>query len=298
MKKIIDGAFLSTLESLDLNVKQVMNGGFGGNRRSAAYGTSTEFADYREYAQGDDIRRIDWNIYARFEKLFIKLYVDEKQLHHRIYIDTSASMDFGEPKKSVAALRIAAALGFISVQAMDKVSFYALYEKECEDLSQTVVGREAFYSAVNGLNALEFDGETDLYASMKACERPGRDDGISFIISDFFTDSDWKSAVDWLLFRGRQVVLVQVVSRDEISPGMSGKIQLMDAEAINEEDLKNFKMEITRTSIKAYTQALEYHENEIRKFCAARGVGFMTVCSDESIERVFFKKGLEAEVVK
>ena len=298
MKKIIDGAFLSTLESLDLNVKQVMNGGFGGNRRSAAYGTSTEFADYREYAQGDDIRRIDWNIYARFEKLFIKLYVDEKQLHHRIYIDTSASMDFGEPKKSVAALRIAAALGFISVQAMDKVSFYALYEKECEDLSQTVVGREAFYSAVNGLNALEFDGDTDLYASMKACERPGRDDGISFIISDFFTDSDWKSAVDWLLFRGRQVVLVQVVSRDEISPGMSGKIQLMDAEAINEEDLKNFKMEITRTSIKAYTQALEYHENEIRKFCAARGVGFMTVCSDESIERVFFKKGLEAEVVK
>lgn len=298
MKKIIDGAFLSTLESLDLNVKQMMNGGFGGNRRSGAYGTSTEFADYREYAQGDDIRRIDWNIYARFEKLFIKLYVDERQLHHRIYIDTSASMDFGEPKKSIAALRIAAALGFISVQAMDKVSFYALYENECEDLSQTVVGREAFYSAVNDLNALEFDGDTDLYASMKACEHPGRDDGISFIISDFFTDSDWKSAVDWLLFRGRQVVLVQVVSRDEISPGMSGKIQLMDAEAVNEEDLKNFKMEITRTSIKAYTQALEYHENEIRKFCAARGVGFMTICSDESIERVFFKKGLEAEVVK
>ena len=298
MKKIIDGNFLSTLESLDLNVKQLMNGGFGGNRRSASYGSSTEFADYREYTAGDDLRRIDWNIYGRFEKLFIKLYVDERQLHHKIYIDASASMDHGDPKKSYAALRIAAALGFISVQAMDRVSFYSLYEDECESLCPTVVGRESFYRAVNDLNGLEFYGDTDLGMSIRSCETPGRDDGITYIISDFFTESDWKSAVDWLLFRGRQVVLIQVVSREEIAPGMSGKIQLMDSEAIGEEDLKNFKMEVSRTTMKAYAQALEYHENEIRKFCAARGVSFMTICSDESIERIFFKKGLEAEVVK
>ena len=222
----------------------------------------------------------------------------EKQLHHKIYIDTSASMDYGKPKKSVAALRIAAALGFIAVQAMDKVSFYGLFEDECKNLSQTVVGREALYRAVNDLNHLEFYGETDLGRSVRACENPGRDDGITFIISDFFTESDWKSAVDWLLFRGRQVVLIQVVSRDEIAPGMSGKIQLLDSEAVNDEDLKNFKMEVSRTSIKAYAQALEYHENEIRKFCTARGVSFMTICSDESVERILYKKGLEAEVVK
>ena len=298
MKKIVDGAFLSTLETLDLNVKALMNGGFGGNRRSSAYGSSAEFADFREYAAGDDLRRIDWNIYGRFEKLFIKLYVDERQLHHRIYVDTSASMDYGEPKKSYAALRIAAALGFISVQAMDKVSFYALFEDDCEDLCHTVMGKDAFYRAANELNELEFFGDTDLCASIKACENPGKDDGISYIISDFFTESDWQSAVDWLLFKGRQVVLIQVVSRDEIVPGMSGKLQLMDSEAIDDEDLKNFKLEITKTSVKAYSEALEYHENEIRKFCATRGVSFMTVCSDESVERIFFKKGMEAEVVK
>lgn len=298
MKKIIDGAFLSTLESLDLNVRQLMNGGFGGNRRSGTYGSSTEFADFREYTPGDDIRRIDWNIYGRFEKLFIKLYVDERQLHHRIYIDTSASMDYGEPKKSVVALRIAAALGFIAVQAMDRVSLYTLKEDECEKICPTIVGREALYRAVNDLNHLVFEGDTDFGMSVKSCENPGRDDGITYIISDFFTESDWKSAVDWLLYRGRQVVLIQVVSREEIAPGMSGKIQLMDSEAIDDEDLKNFKMEISRTSVKAYAQALEYHENEIRKFCTARGVSFMTICSDESIERIFYKKGLEAEVVK
>lgn len=298
MKKIIDGAFLSTLETLDLNVKKLMSGAFGGNRRSRTYGSSAEFADFREYTAGDDLRRIDWNIYGRFEKLFIKQYVDERQLHHRIFIDTSASMDFGEPTKAYAALRIAAALGFISVQAMDKVSFYSLYEDECDDICRTVTGKDAFYLAANELNYLEFEGETDLCRSIKACEEPGRDDGITYIISDFFTESNWRSAVDWLLFKGRQVVLIQVVSRDEIAPGMSGKLQLMDSEAIEEEDLRNMKMEVTRTSLKAYMKALEYHHNVIRSFCASRGVGFMTVCSDESIERIFFKKGLEAEVVK
>ena len=298
MKKIIDRAFLSTLEGLDLNVKQLMSGAFGGNRRSRAYGSSAEFADFREYTAGDDLRRIDWTLSGRFEKLFIKLYVDERQLHHRIFIDTSASMDFGEPTKAYAALRVAAALGFISVQAMDKVSFYSLYEDECDDICRAVTGKDAFYLAANELNFVDFDGDTDLCTSIKSCEDPGRDDGITYIISDFFTESDWRSAVDWLLFKGRQVVLIQVVSRDEIAPGMSGKLQLMDSEAIDDEDLKNMKMEVTRTSVKAYAKALEYHENEIRRFCASRGAGFMTICSDESIERIFFKKGLEAEVVK
>lgn len=298
MKKIVDGAFLSTLETLDLNVKQLMNGSFGGNRRSSTYGSSAEFADFREYTAGDDLRRIDWNIYGRFEKLFIKLYVDERQLHNRVYIDTSASMEFGEPKKSYAALRVAAALGFISVQAMDKVSFYALHEDECEDLCRTVMGKDSFYCAADRLNQVEFAGDTDLAVSLMSSENPGRKDGISYIISDFFTDSDWKSAVDWLLFKGRQVVLIQVLSRDEIAPGMSGKLQLMDSESLDEEDTRNFKMEVTRSSVKAYAEALEYYENEIRSFCASRGVSFMTICSDENIERIFFKKGLEAEVVK
>lgn len=298
MKKIVDGAFLATLETLDLNIKNLMNGGFGGNRRSSAYGSSAEFADFREYVPGDDLRRIDWNIYGRFEKLFIKLYIDEKQQHHRILVDTSSSMDFGEPEKSYVALRLAAALGFISVGALDKVSFYALTEDGCEDICHTVNGKDAFYNAANELNEIEFWGDVDLYDSVTSCPSPGKGDGVTYIISDFLTESDWRGAVDWLLFRGREVVLIQVLSRDEIAPGMSGKLQLMDSEALDEEDGRNFKMEISKTSVKAYAEAFEYHQAELRKFCASRGVGFMTVCSDESIERIFFKKGMEAEVVK
>jgi len=298
MKNIVDGSFFATLEVLDLNIKKLMNGQFGGNHRSSAYGNSIEFADFREYTAGDDLRSIDWNIYGRFDKLFIKLYVDERQQHHHVYIDTSASMDWGEPSKAYAALRVAAAFGYLSVQAMDRVTFFALKDSDCEDLCHTVVGKDAFYRAVGKLNQVEFYGETDLCAAIKACENPGKGDGVSIIISDFLTDSDWRSAVDYLLYRGREVVLVQMLSRDEIAPGMNGKLQLMDSESDGEEDVRNYKSEITKSSVKAYAEALAYHENEIRKFCASRAVGFMTLCSDESIEKILFKKGLEAEVVK
>ena len=298
MKQIVDGAFLATLETLDLNIRKLMTGQFGGNRRTKAYGSSTEFADFRDYVPGDDLRRIDWNAFGRFEKLFIKLFIDERQLHHHVYIDTSESMNYGNPSKGYTALRIAAALGFMSVQAMDKVSFFAIGNKGCEDLCHTVVGKEAFYTAANALNNVRFSGDTDMHGGIMLNENPGNGNGISFIISDFLTDNDWKGAVDWLLFHKRQVALIQVLSPDELNPYLNGKVQLLDSEADDEEDDRHFKLEITRSTLKAYKDALEYHQNEIKRFCISREISFMTVSSDENTERMFFEKGLEAEVVR
>ena len=298
MKQIIDGGFIAMLEARDLHIQNPMNGLFGGNRRSRAYGSSAEFADYREYASGDDLRRIDWNLYARFEKLFLKLFVDERQLHHKIYIDASASMDWGEPNKAHMALKLAAAVGFLAVQAMDRVSFYAVHEDACEDLCRTVVGREAFYNAANLLNSVEFYGDGDLGAAFRSLENPGRGDGISVIISDFLTDADWKSAVDKLLYHNREVYLIQVLSRDEITPGVRGKVLMLDSEALDEDDLKNYRTEVTRSSVKAYEEALLYHQNEIKQFCAARNVGFITLCSDDSIERILFQKATEVGLIQ
>lgn len=297
MKHVIDGGFIALLEARDLHIKNPMNGLFGGNRRSNAYGSSAEFADFREYAPGDDLRRIDWNLYARFEKLFLKLFVDERQLHHRIYLDASASMDWGEPNKSHLALKLAAALGFLSVQAMDRVSFYAIHEDFCEDLCQTVVGREAFYNAADMLNTIEFYGDGDIGTAINRIENPGKGDGLSVIISDFLTDSDWKSAVDYLLYHNREVHLIQVLSRDEMTPSISGKVLMLDAEAFDEEDGRNYRNEVTRTSLKAYEEALLYHQNEIKSFCATRNVGFITVCSDESIEKMLFQKATEVGLI-
>ena len=297
MKQIIDDSFLSVLESRDLRIEKAMQGLFGGNRRSQAYGNSAEFADFREYAPGDDLRRIDWNLYARFEKLYLKLFVDERQLHHKIYIDASASMDWGEPNKSHTALKLAAAIGFLSVQAMDRVSFYAIHKNSCEDLCRTIVGKDAFYRAVNVLNNLPFYGDGNMGTALNALEDPGYGNGVSVIISDFLTDCDWKSGVDKLLYHKRDVWLIQVLSRDEISPALSGKLLMLDAEGVDEDDRKNYKIEVTRSSVKAYEEAFLYHQRDIHDFCAIRKIPFITVCSDESIERMLLQKATEVGMI-
>ena len=297
MKPIIDDGFLSILESRDLRVEKAMQGLFGGNRRSQAYGSSAEFADFREYTPGDDLRRIDWNLYARFEKLYLKLFVDERQLHHKIYIDASASMDWGEPNKAHVALKMAAAIGFLSVQAMDRVSFYAIHKHSCEDLCRTVIGREGFYRAVNSLNALSFYGDGDMGIALTSQEDPGYGNGVSVIISDFLTDCDWKAGVDKLLYHNRQVCLIQVLSRDEITPAISGRVLMLDTEGSGEEDRKNHRMEVTRSAIKAYEEAFLYHQQDIRQFCAARNIPFLTFCTDEPIEKILLLKATEEGIV-
>ena len=298
MKKTIDGSFIAMLESRDLHLHRPMDGLFGGNRRARSYGSSVEFADYREYHPGDDLRRVDWNLYARFEKMFLKLFVDEKQLHHRIYLDCSSSMDWGRMNKSHLALKMAAALGFLSVQAMDRVSYYALKGETCQELYGRIFGREAFYRAADGLNELEFKGECDLGKAILSQEDPGKNDGLSIIISDFMTESDWKSAVDYLVHRKREVYLIQILARDEITPSLAGRVFMLDSESMDEDDVRNERHEITRSAMKAYEEALLYHQNDLRQFCDSRGVGFLTIPSDESIERLLFLHATEVGLIK
>ena len=162
MQRMIDDEFLSMLESKDLQIHFPMSGLLGGTRRSNAYGSSVEFADYREYTPGDDLRRIDWNLYARFEKLYLRLTVDERQLHHRIYIDSSASMAWGGPSKGQMALKLAAALSFLAVRAMDRVSLYTVEGNRCRPIGRAFTGQNAFYEAVEGLNRVRFRGGSRL----------------------------------------------------------------------------------------------------------------------------------------
>ena len=298
MKPIIDGNFIAMLESRDLYIQRPMDGLFGGNRRAKTHGSSAEFAEYREYTEGDDLRRIDWNLYARFEKLFLKLFVDERQLHHRIYLDASASMDWGEPSKAYLALQLMAAIGFLAVQSMDRVSFYVIHRDRCECICPTVVGREAFYNAANALNAVKFYGQSQMGKALSNEPDPGRDDGLSILISDFLTDEDWGGGVDYLLFKGREMHLVQVLSPDELTPDMRGKFFMLDAEADTESDDRNMKYEVTRTAMKAYEEALLYHHRQLRSFCDARGMGFLTFSSDESIEQILFMKATQEGLIR
>jgi len=297
-RRILDGDFLDRLDAAALLLKTPMTGFFGGGRKARSYGNTVEFADFREYFPGDDIRRIDWNVYARFEKYFIKLFTDERQMHNQIYIDCSASMACGKPEKATAALRVAAAFGYLSVDSMDRVSYKLIQGDKAVDLGFTVTNKNSFYRAAQALENVDFEGEADLEKSFLTEESPGRDDGLTIIISDFFTESDWKKAIDFLLYNRREVMLIQVLSPDEMYPDFDGRVHLIDSESIDLGDGKNMRLAVTKKMMAAYQTALNDYEEEIVNFCASRNVTFLSVLSDDPIEKVIFEKGYEAEVIK
>lgn len=290
MKRIIDDEFLSTLDASDLNIDRTLRGLFGGERRAKTFGSSLDFADYREYQPGDDLRLIDRNVFARFEKLYIKLFTDERQLFHRIYVDASASMNWGERPKKETALKLAAALSYMAVRHNDRVALSSVHREKCIPLGTPFSGMEGFYRAAEKLNSLRFSGEA-YYAKALLCkEELGRDDGFSIVISDFLVEDSYKDAVDLLLYKGRRVHLIQVLSRDEIDPSFRGKMMLLDSEAQGEEDERNYRVTVDRARIKAYKQAFEAYRKELTDYCRARGVGFMTVCADEPITKILFEE--------
>ena len=294
----LNDEFFSRLETLSLEMRADLAGFFGGKHLVKTYGQTVEFADYREYALGDDIRRIDWNLYSRFEKFFLKLFTDERQMHTQIFIDCSASMGKDNPQKAAFTVGIAAALGYLSVHNMDKVSYKLIKGNKAEDPFGTIVGKRAFFSAMTGLEALTFDGESDIDAAVVGCENTGSNDGLTLIISDFFTDSDWRRAVDYLSYKKRQVLLIQVMTPEERDPTYSGRVNLIDSESEDLTDTKNMKMNIDMSAQLAYEEALKDLESDLYNFCVSRGATFITIPTDQPIEKVLFKELLKVGIVE
>ncbi len=297
-KKIIDDEFISKLEMISLDISKPMQGYFGGSHRVKSYGNTVEFADFREYVLGDDLRKIDWNLYSRFEKHYVKLFVDERQMHVQIFIDGSASMLGSNKQKAYCALKMAAGIAFLAVRSMDKVSFRLLQGDTCPDLCGTVNGTDAFNRAVLSLENIKFQGETDFNAAVMNCENVGYNDGLTIIISDFLTKSDWKAAVEYLLYRKRQVLLIQVLSPEELDPTYNGRIFLKDSEAEEITDLRNMKMRITPAAFKAYRQALDEYIDDMKDFCAKRAVDYVLADSSEPVEITLLNKLTEIGIIK
>ena len=294
MKKlVIDEAFLSQLEQLGTLLKNNVAGMFGGNRRSKNLGSSCEFADYRDYMPGDDVTKIDWNAYARFDKLYEKLYFDERQMHTRIYIDASRSMAHGSDDKAVFALKLAAAFAYLSVSEMDKVSIYAIRGNTLEEIAIGMVGKDSYLSCVGRLNALEFDSDSKISEAIVP-SRVGRGDGYSIIISDFLTDENYEAAIDRFAEQKRDILCVQVLSREEINPQMRGKMHLFDSE----NQSKFFRKKIDQDVVRAYKDALSYVTGRIRNYCESRGGQYMLTPADSELSEVFFDKFINMGVVK
>ena len=293
----LNDEFFSRLETLSLELRADLAGFFGGKHLVKTYGQTVEFADYREYMLGDDIRRIDWNLFSRFEKFFLKLFTDERQMHTQIFLDCSGSMGKINSEKGNYAVAVAAALGYLSVHNMDKVSFKLVKGEKAEDPFGTIVGKRAFFNAISTLENLEFEGESDLRSSIINAPNPGNNDGLTVIISDFFTDSDWKSAVDYLCYKKRQVILIQVLTPEEMDPVYMGRMNLIDSESVDVQDIRNMRMKIDRASQNAYERAMKEIRDELNSFANSRGAAFISISTSEPIEKVLFKELLKVGIM-
>ena len=294
----LNDEFFRRLETCALSLRKDLSGFFGGKHLVNSYGQTVEFADYREYMLGDDIRRIDWNLYSRFEKFFLKLFTDERQMHTQIFLDCSASMGRVSEKKAAYALAFAAALGFLSVHNMDKLTFRTIHGKVASDPYGLIVGKNAFFRAVGQFDAIDFSEDADLGNAVANCGDLSQGNGLSVIISDFFTESDWKKAVDYLCFKNRQPPTAQVLTPAEADPTSRGRVSLIDSESEAAEDGRNMKLRITRSMQQAYEEALHDYLADMNSFCASRGAGFVSVRTDQPIERVLFSELLKTGILE
>ena len=157
--------------------------------------------------------------------------------------------------------------------------------------------KRSFFDAMNVLDAIEFDGEVDINRAVISCPNLGSNDGLAIIISDFFTDSDWKKAVDFLTFKKKQVLLIQVMTPEELDPSYTGRMHLIDSESQGVDDLKNMLLKIDTSYQRAYEQALGEIREDLRSFCASRGADFISIGTDQPIEKVLFKELLKVGIM-
>lgn len=280
MENIFDLNFFQKLNTLKLNSYIRTKQGMSGERKSGAKGSSVEFSDYREYFPGDDLRRIDWNVYGRTEKLYIKEFMEEKEIPFTLFLDTSASMDFGEQKKSVMALRLAAVFAWLVLKQLDRVEILTLRDGRLGKTSP-VTGRGSFQKLLNELEQVTFEGKTRINEAVRRSSFNGR--GICILISDFLDPEGIDEAIRYLTFKKQEVLLIQVLAREEVNFEGEGTLALEDMETGEQ-----VRVTMTRQTLKVYEEALEAHNQALQKLAKRYGCAWQQVVADEDLEKVVF----------
>ena len=280
-----------------LHAGHVRAGAIKGERRSSKRGTSIEFADYRDYTPGDDLRRLDWNIYARLERPLIKLFEDEEDLAVHLLIDTSASMDWGgeadaERGKFDYARRLIAGLGYVSLATNDRLAVAALTGSGIQQFGPAR-GRGYGVRLFNFVNDLKPRGMIDLNAMLRDYAlRAGRP-GLVLLISDMFSPSGYLDGLNTLLSKGNEVGIIHVLSPDEVEPPLAGDLRLIDVETGAAQEVT-----IDGGMRQLYVERVQAWRDGIRAECIKRGVHYLPVTTDYAWEKVILYDLRRLGVVK
>jgi uncharacterized protein (DUF58 family) len=277
---LLEPQFLARLEQLELVSRKIFLGRMKGERRSKRKGQSVEFADYRNYVVGDDLRHLDWNLYARLDRLFIRLFMEEEDLHVYILIDNSLSMGFGTPSKLHYAKQVAAALGFVGLVNMDRVMIEAFNDRLTQS-SMVMRGRRSLWQLLNFLQKVEPAGPSDLRKALRSFSLKCSGKGIVIILSDFMDKGGYEEALRYLVARQLDIYAIQVLSQEEIEPEIVGDLRLVD---IEDEDVA--EITVSGPLLKRYKQNLAAYRAAIHEFCTRRGVSYLFTSNEVPFDRL------------
>lgn len=279
--ELLDSRLMAHLDRLDVVSKKIFAGKIHGERRSRRRGQSVEFADFRNYTHGDDLRFVDWNIYARLDRLFLKMFLEEEDLSLVIAVDASASMDFGTPNKMQYARRLAMALGYIGLVNNNRVSLFSFSDDRIERLTG-LRGRRRTREMGQWLLQLQPRGEADFTAACRAIALGGQGRGVLLLISDFLFSDGFEKGLRSVAGRGFDVYALQLLAPDEIDParhGLLGDLRLVDSESAAE-------VEVTASSavVQQYRDRLDAHVASLREYCVRRSIAHQVVETSLQLE--------------
>jgi len=278
IEPLLDPELLAKLERLSVIAKKVRTGAVKGERRSKRKGTSIEFADYRDYVQGDDLRHVDWNIYGRLEELYLKLFMEQEDLTVHLLVDASASMNFGDPRKVDYAGKLAAAIGYIALCNYDRVSAEAFAGHGGRRM-QPCRGKSSSRRLFEFIRAIEAGGAVELEKFVKTYALRNRAKGVAVLISDFFDENGHEESLRRLLMSGSDCYAIHVLAPEEVEPPISGDLRLIDSETNGYTEIS-----MSPALMKKYKENLEGFCGEIKRFCTARGIAYIPARTDTPVE--------------
>ncbi|RMG12101.1 MAG: DUF58 domain-containing protein [Planctomycetota bacterium] len=289
---LLDQAFIAKIGKLDLTTRRLLQGRQKGEKRSKKRGQSVEFADHRQYAPGDDLRFLDWSIYARLDRLMVKLFLEEEDLYVYLLLDASASMDYGRPNKFRYAQRVVAALGVIGLTKMNRVGVGA-FSSELNRVFRPERGRRHLRKLLRFLEETPSDGRTDLAAACRrfALEHPRR--GLVVLVSDFLDRGGYEEAIRYFVARRMDVFCLHVLSPQELDPPFAGDLKLIDAE-----DGEETEITVSRPLLAAYRRNLDAYIDGLRTFCHKRGARYLTVSTALPFERLVLDQLRQLRLVR
>jgi len=271
---LLDAEFIHRLEQLDLTSRKILAGKTKGERRSKRKGESVEFADYRSYVVGDDLRFLDWNIYGRLDRLFIKLFLEEEDLNVWLLLDVSKSMDWGEPAKGLYAKRVAAALAYVGLVNFDRVHL-CVYSDGIVGEMTGIRGRRMMHQVLGFLGGLPMGGPSHLAVACRQFAIRHKPRGLLVVLSDFLDKSGIEQGLRYLVRRDLDVYALQLLCPQEIDPPMSGDLRLVDIE-----DADVSEVTITRELVRRYKANLEAYCRTLKDFCSRRDLTYLFASTD------------------